>query len=185
MDRGSDSYRRFLGGDDTGFLEIVREYRDGLILYIYGIVSDFHTAEELAEETFIRLVMRKPVDKGSGSFKTWLYTMGRNRAIDYLRRNKKRREISLTDLSDSVADLENLEECYLKEVRRKAVHGALKKLKHDYQQVLWLIYFENFTCKQAATVMKKSVHAVEVMASRARKALAEELRKEGYVNEIL
>ena len=184
MDRGRSSYRRFLEGDEAGLIEIVRDYKDGLILYINSLVNDIHIAEELTEETFVRLVVRKPADKGGGSFKTWLYTMGRNRAIDYLRHHKRRQEVPLDACADDAAT-NSVEEEYFQEEKRRAVHLALGRLKLEYQQVLWLIYFEDFSCKQVAKVMKKTVHAVEMLASRARKALSEELRKEGYTNEIL
>ncbi len=185
MDSGSSSYRRFLDGDEAGLIEIVCDYKDGLILYINSIVNDIHIAEELTEDTFVCLVVRRPADKGSSSFKTWLYTMGRNRAIDYLRHNKRRQEVSLDACAENTAALNGVEELYFREENRRAVHLALSKLKLDYQQVLWLIYFENFSCKQVAKVMRKKVHAVEMLASRARKALSEELRKEGYTSEIL
>ena len=185
MDNGSKSYRRFLDGDNTGLVEIIRDYKDGLMLYINSLVHDIHIAEELTEDTFVRLVVRRPADKGSGSFKTWLYTMGRNRAIDYLRHSKRRQELDLYACADSTAALHTVEELYFREEKRRIVHRALKRLRPDYQQVLWLIYFEDFSCKQAAAVMKKKVHAVEMMASRARKALSEELRKEGYTRENL
>lgn len=185
MDSGSSSYRRFLDGDETGLTEIVRDYKDGLILYINSIVHDIHIAEELTEDTFVRLVVRRPADKGNGSFKTWLYTMGRNRAIDYLRHSKHRREVPIDACTDDATAAHSVEEVYFREEKRRAVHRALSRLKPDHQQVLWLIYFENFSCKQAAKVMKKKVHTVEVVAARARKALSEELRKEGYTSEIL
>ena len=185
MDSGSSSYRRFLDGDETGLIEIVRDYKDGLILYINSIVNDIHIAEELTEDTFVRLVVRRPADKGSSSFKTWLYTMGRNRAIDYLRHSKRRSVVSLDVCADDTATSNSVEDLYFREEKRRAVHLALGRLKPDYQQVLWLIYFEDFSCKQVAKVMKKKVHAVEMLASRARKELSEELRKEGYTSEIL
>lgn len=69
MDSGADSYRRFLDGDDEGLAEIVREYKDGLILYLNGYVNNLHIAEELAEDTFFRLITRKPKFSGKSTFK--------------------------------------------------------------------------------------------------------------------
>ena len=86
MDNGAGSYRRFLDGDDLGIAEIVRDYKDGLILYLNGYVKNVHTAEELAEDTFFRLMIKKPKFNGRSSFKSWIYAIGRNVAIDYIRR---------------------------------------------------------------------------------------------------
>ena len=60
MDNGASSYRRFLDGDENGIVEIIRDYKDGLILYLNGFVRNIYTAEELAEETFIKLVVKRP-----------------------------------------------------------------------------------------------------------------------------
>ena len=60
MDNGASSYRRFLDGDDTGIVEIIRDYKDGLILYLNGITGNIHTAEEIMEDTFVKLVTKKP-----------------------------------------------------------------------------------------------------------------------------
>ena len=78
MDNGASSYRRFLEGDDSGLVEIIRDYKDGLIFYLNSLVNNLHIAEELAEDTFVRLGTKKPRDKRKSSFKTWLYTIGRN-----------------------------------------------------------------------------------------------------------
>ena len=45
MDNGAESYRRFLQGDDKAFVEIIRDYKDGLILYLNGFVNNILTAE--------------------------------------------------------------------------------------------------------------------------------------------
>ena len=56
MDNGASSYRRFREeADQSGLAEIIREYRDGLILYLNSFVGNIHTAEELAEDTFVLL----------------------------------------------------------------------------------------------------------------------------------
>ena len=52
MDNGACSYRRYLEGDDDGFAEIVKEYKDGLVLYLAGITGNYSLAEEIMEETF-------------------------------------------------------------------------------------------------------------------------------------
>ena len=186
MDNGASSYRRFReDGDESGLVEIIRDYKDGLILYLNSFVGNIHTAEELAEDTFVLIGIKKPKDKGKGSFKTWLYTIGRNVAIDYLRRNSKRANISIDDCPELVSEEENLEHVYIKEERKITVHRALTKLKSQYRQVLWLVYFENFSTKQVAAVMKKSVHSIETLVYRARKALKSQLELEGFVYEEL
>ncbi len=102
MDNGAGSYRRFRDeGDENGLAEIIRDHSDGLILYINSIVGNIHTAEDLAEDTFVFLGTKKPKDNGKASFRTWLYTIGRNKAIDYLRRNSKRSELPIDSVTET------------------------------------------------------------------------------------
>ncbi len=186
MDNGASSYRRFRDeGDESGLAEIIRDYRDGLILYLNKFVNNIQAAEELAEDTFVLLGTKKPKDKGIGSFKTWLYTIGRNIAINYLKRRARISEISLDDCPELISEEENLEVIFIKEERKIMIHRALKKLKPEYRQVLWLVYFENFSNKEAAAVMKKSVHNIETLVYRARKSLKSQLEMEGFVYEEL
>ena len=72
MDYGESSYRRFLSGDKEGLADVMRIYRDGLTLYLTSLVCNISIAEELMEETFVKLYVNKPKFKGKSSFKTWL-----------------------------------------------------------------------------------------------------------------
>ena len=186
MDKGSESYRRFReNGDESGLVELIRDYKDGLIFFLSGIVGDLRAAEELAEDCFVLLGAKKPKDKGKGSFKTWLYAIGRNLALDYLRKQKRNRAVPLEDAPEQTGEEAELERACLREERKIAVRRAMDRLKPDHRQALWLLYFEEMSHKEAAAVMKKSVHATEALAYRARLALKKELEKEGISDEDL
>ena len=183
MDNGAESYRRFLQGDDKAFVEIIRDYKDGLILYLNGFVNNILTAEELTEDVFFKLVTKKPRFNEKSSFKTWLYTIGRNTAVDYLRRNSKQKEVSAEEIRETEDERLSLEQSYIKQERLLLIHRTLEKLKPEYKQVLWLVYFEDFSQKETAKIMKKSVHSVETLVYRARLALKAELEKGGFIYE--
>ena len=185
MDRGTECYRRFLAGEEDGLAEIIRDYKDGLILYLNSFVNNVHDAEALAEDTFVRLAVKKPRDRQSAGFKTWLYTIGRNVAIDHLRRQKRTRTVPLEEVPEQASDRDALERSYIREERRILVHRAMAKLKPDFRQVLWLVYFEGFSLREAAGIMGKSPHAAESLVWRARQALKEVLIQEGYSHEEL
>ena len=185
MDNGASSYRRFLDGDDKGLAEIVRDYKDGMILYLNGFVNNISVAEELMEDTFFKIITKKPRFAARHSFKTWLYTIGRNVAIDYLRHNSKQADVSLDDIEDCLKDEYDLEKMYIVEESKIAVHKALRKLHPEYSQVLWLLYFEDFSNADAATIMKKNARQMKNLVYRAKSALKSELDKEGFVYEEL
>ena len=185
MDNGASSYRRFLQGDESGFVEIVRDYKDGLILYLNGFTNDIHIAEDLAEDTFVKLGVKKPNDKGGSSFKTWLYTMGRNLAVDYIRKQKKTVNISIDSLGEVSYEEDLLEISYLQKEQKINLHKAIKGLKPEYASVIYLTYFEGFSNKETAKIMKKSLHNIETLLFRARKSLKTNLNKEDFGYEEL
>ncbi len=186
MCNGTDSYHRFLdNGDESGLVEIIKEYRDGLIFYLNSFVRNIHLAEELAEDTFVLLGTQKPKDRGKSSFKTWLYTIGRNLALNYLKRNSKATVVSVDTIPQPATEKDYLETAYIKEEQKIFIHKSLRKLKPQYAQVLWLIYFEGFSNKEVAEVMNKSVHNIETLVYRARKSLKTQLETEGFVYEEL
>ncbi len=176
MDNGASSYRRYLQGDEQGLVEIIRDYKDGLILYLTGFTGNVPEAEELAMDTFVKLGVNRPKDRGTGSFKTWLYTIARNVAVDHLRR-RKRQPLSLED-QQQVADLHTLEQSYLQKEERIALYEGILGLKPEYRQILLLVYFEGLSLKEAGLVLHKSTHAAEMLISRARAALKATLGEE-------
>lgn len=185
MDSGAKNYLRFLEDDDEGIGEIIREYRDGLMMFLNGYVKNIHTAEELTEDTFFKLVVKKPKYKGTYFFKTWLYTIGRNETVNYLKRRKRFSDKPFEDYENLLRDEENLEKLYFVEERKIAVHSSLEKLNEDYRQVLYLTAFEELTNGEAAKVMKKNKRQIENLVYRAKKALRKELEKEGFAYEEL
>ncbi|HRR75500.1 MAG TPA: RNA polymerase sigma factor [Ruminococcus sp.] len=178
MDNGARSYSRYLAGDDSALGDIVREYKDGLTLYLNSFINNIHDAEELMEETFYKLAYKKPKFSGKSLFKTWLYSMGRNLALDHLRRMKKKNHTSLEECNELRSGTD-IEENYIKEEEKLIVHKALKNLRIQYSQAICLTYIEGFSNSEAATIMHKTSRQMTNLLYQAKKALREELEKEG------
>lgn len=179
MDNGESSYRRFLAGDDEGLHEIICTYRAGLILYLNSFVQNIHTAEDLTEDTFAEIAIKCPKFAAKSSFKTWLYAIARNITAKHLRKHAKLSVVPL-ESQEYLADEENLESNYIKTEQEHMVHQALHRLKLEYRQVLYLIYFEEFTNAEAALIMKKSSRQVETLLYNAKKALKSEMERSGF-----
>lgn len=185
MDNGASSYRRYLDGDDTGIVEIIKEYKDGLILYINGYVKNIFIAEDLTEETFFKLASRRPRFAGKSSFKTWLYAIARNVTLDYLRHNSKFVSDSVDEYGIFSAEELNVEREYLIKEQKIMLHRIMRRLKSEYFQILYLIYFESFSNAEAAVIMKKNKRQIENLVYRAKNTLKAELEKEGFEYEEL
>lgn len=185
MDNGANSYRRFLDGDDAGLTQLVSEYKDGLILYLNGYVNNIFLAEELAEDTFFRLITKKPRYAGKSAFKSWLYAIGRNVAVDYIRHHSKVLYMSVADMEKHLCEIQSVEDAYIREERKVAVHRALFGLPPDYRAILWLVFFENFSNKEVAVILKKSDRQIKNLLYRAKQSLKLKLEKEDFVYEEL
>lgn len=184
MDDMTECYNRFLQGDERAFEKIVVENRLGLSYYIFSFVRDFDMAEELTEDVFVKLYIKRPANKKKCSFKTWLYTIGRNMAIDAYRKRKKENRLSLDEIAEISSGGNPTEERYLAEETKEALHEALKSITPAYAEALRLMYFEGFSEKEIAHITKRSVRSTYDLIYRAKKALKEQLIREGFRYEI-
>ena len=180
MDNGASSYRRFLSGDESALTEIVSQYRPGLQNYINSIVNNFDVAEDLTEDTFVKLLVKKPKDKGEASFKTWLYTIGRNLAIDYLRKNPKGRYVPLDEIYDISGEIMGFDSCV---EEQSEIRNTLESINGNYKNILILFYFEDFSIEEISKIIKKPKRSTSVLLHRAKKALKNQLEKEHFTYE--
>ncbi|MBR5271925.1 MAG: RNA polymerase sigma factor [Clostridia bacterium] len=185
MGDGAINYRRFLDGDDDGIVEIIREYKDGLILYLNGYVDNIWVAEELVEETFFRIVTKKPKFSGRSTFKTWLYSIGRNVALDCLRKRKRVDVRSVEDSEKIIGEGRSFEKEYLEQERKIVLYKAMQNIPANDRRVLHLKFFEGFTIAEIALIIGKSVAQVNALMRKAKQALKEELERGGFEYEEL
>ena len=178
MDNGASSYRRFLDGDESAFDEIMKELFDNLVFFIDRYVHDIHTAEDIAIDTFSDLVVNRHRYNFKVTLKTYLFMLGRSRALNYI---KHRKVIDFVELSeaDTVLEQETLEEIVLVDERKRVMNTALSALSDDMRVVIHLIYFEGLSYDEAAKVMKKNCKQVDNLLYRAKKELRIILGKDG------
>jgi RNA polymerase sigma-70 factor (ECF subfamily) len=186
MDNGASSYNRFLRGDNSGLEELVEMYNDGLILFINAYVNDLSASEDLAADTFLELIVKKCKFEESGKFKTWLFKIARNNAVDYLRKRKRHKSAEqLADTNAETADPDTPESLLLRSERDRQLHAAIAELNADYARVLHLLYFEEMSYEQAGRVLRKTTKQIKNLAYRARQSLKVGLEKEGFDYEVL
>lgn len=179
MDHDACSYRRFLEGEEQAFDELMDSLFFKLVFFIDSYVHNLHTAEDLAIDIFAELVMYRHRYSFKTTLKSYLFMRGRCRAIDHLRHRKV---LAFTELSEAVNipdDGKTPEELVLRDERKRAVHAALSKLPEDQRAVIHLIYFEDMSYEEAATVMKKTRKQVDNLLYRAKNALRTLLGEDG------
>ena len=179
MDNGASSYRRFLDGDESAFDEIMKELFDNLVFFIDRYVHDVHAAEDIAIDAFSDLVVNKHRYNFKVTLKTYLFMLGRSRALNYIKHRKVIGFVELTEAEKASSEQETLEEIVLADDRKRVVNNALNSLPDDMRVVIHLIYFEDLSYDEAAKVMKKNRKQVDNLLYRAKKELRIILGKDG------
>ena len=182
MDNGASSYRRFLLGDEAALDEILERYRLHLIFFIDRIVHDPDTAEDIAIDVFVYLLTHPRRYHFKVSLKTYLFMLGRSRALDYLRHRKVLDLVALSEAHGIRDEQAALEELLLTDDRKRQVHTALAKLPEDMRTAVHLIYFEDMTYEEAARILKKNRKQVDNLLYRAKKELRAILGKDGELS---
>ena len=179
MDNGASSYRRFLNGDESAFDDVMKELFDNLVFFVDRYVHDIHAAEDIAIDAFSDLVVNKHRYNFKVTLKTYLFMLGRSRALNYIKHRKVINFVELTEADNTLAEQETLEEIILSDERKRIVNNALELLTVDMRVVVHLIYFEDLSYDEAAKVMKKNRKQVDNLLYRAKKELRIILGKDG------
>lgn len=184
MGEGENSYRLFMNGDLKAFEELVVLYRKSLMLFLNGYVHSLSVAEDLTSDVFLDLYVHKIHFSKNAGFKTFLFTIGRNKAVDYLRKNSHNTNTPLDENRiSSFDDILEFEDELFEGERKKALYLALDELNSDYRAVIHLIYFEDMSNKDAAKTLKKSQKQIYNILYRAKQQLKNSLEKELIFNE--
>lgn len=170
-------YKKFLKGDITAFEDIVFTHKDNLIYFISRYAGDIFIAEDIAQDVFAYVYVYKEKYNFDYSFKTYIYTLGRNKAIDYVRKQSKLKVIPFERDNEILLDEDSLEEKVIKDEEKKLLLDSLKKLKPDYEKAIYLANFEELSYEEISKILGKTLGQTRVLIHRARKALRDVLEK--------
>ena len=162
------AYRKYLAGDEAAAQLLVERYGDALTLYINGVLGDIHEAEDLMIEAFAHIFAReRPIQ--DGCFKAYLYKTGRNLAL----RCKTRRRffLPLEELPFELPDEALAETGLFQNEQHQQLYAALGKLKKEYRETLFLVYFEELSYRQAAQVLGRTEQQVTNLVYRGKQQL--------------
>lgn len=179
MDEGAEAYKRFCSGDDNGLEQVIELYKDSLIFFIMQYVRSADIAEELTEDTFVTLAVKKPNFTENARFRTWLYTIARNKALNFLRSAAFRKSVPL-EQAEAVQKLDCPEQQLLRQERYRALYSAIESLPKNQREMIYLVYFEDMSIEQAARVIRKTQRQGNNILFRARQKLRSLLQEEGF-----
>lgn len=173
-----DLYNSFLKGDKESFNEIIKRYRKILINFIWGYVKNLETAEDLAQDTFLYVYINKKEYDFKYTFKTYIFTIAKCRAINWIKREKRNIKF---DEKYILPEEYQIEENLIKEENNESVRIAISKLKQEYRTVIYLKDFQEMQYKEICKILNKTMPQVKVLIYRARKALAKIMKKEDFI----
>ena len=173
MEEDKRLYNEFILGNNDAFEQIMNKYRKDLIYFIQRIVKSFDVAEDIAQDVFVYVLINKKEYDFKYTLKTYLYTIGRSRAINYLK--KKKRCVSLNLEHQGNYEIEEI--MFLNE-RKRNLKESINKLLPQHQLVIYLAEIEELPYKEICKIMNKSMVQIKMLIYRARKNLKIILGKE-------
>lgn len=168
-------YQSFLMGNMEGFESLVIRHRDSLVSFLYRYTKDIHLAQDIAQEAFVEVLIHKERYRQEMSFKTYLFTIGRNKAVDFIRKNQK--YMLVEKMSEYLEPIKGLEEVYIESEEKQLLYESLYELRQEYQAAILLVDFEEMSYQEAALVMGKTQGQMKVLIHRARKSLAKKMKE--------
>ena len=172
--------QRVLQGDQDAFGSLVRKYQKGVHALAWRKTGDFHIAQELTQDAFLKAYRQLRTLKDHNAFGGWLYVIVARECLDYLRRNRipmesldteDSSEVDKVSYSQYVSDKQEEE---ADETRREVVKELLKKLPESERTVMTLHYLGEMTIKAISEFLGVSQNTVKSRLSRARNRLRKE-----------
>jgi len=179
-------------GDMGAFELIVRRYQSQMISYISRVIGDQHRAEDLAQETFLRVLNSVKRYQAKGHFKNWLYLIATNLCRNEIRNRKRQSTDVFSDLDleqdehstdHIVSTMENLlsdtrylpDQLYEKKERQQMIRQQVNNLPDNQKLSLILITYQELSYQEVSTIIGCSISAVKSLVHRARQSLKRKL----------
>ena len=173
---------RFQSGDERAYIELVNRYRDRLINFVYPFLGDFEQAEDVVQETMLKLYEKKHYYREIAKFSTWIYTIARNLANTELRKKKRRKTTYISRMTkddrqyDIPAVQADLNQNLQNEFIRDRIHTAIKELPEHFKTVIILRDIQELSYDDISNIVGVPLGTVKSRINRARLQLQAELQ---------
>ena len=175
--------RKILSGDDAAFGILVEKYQKSVHTLVWQKIGDYHYAEEIMQDVFLKAYKKLPTLKNPNQFAGWLHVMANRLCIDWIRKQTRIRQQQPTMQSLEGARLEEIEESsyihYLSEqwlterteYCHELIQKLLDKLPENERTVVTLYYLDEMPTKEISKFLGVSVNTIASRLHRARKRL--------------
>ncbi|NNK27846.1 MAG: RNA polymerase sigma factor [Flavobacteriaceae bacterium] len=168
-----------LAGDSQSFSTLVDRYKDLVFTLALRMVKHREEAEEVSQDTFIKVFRSLNKFKGDSKFSTWIYRIAYNTCLDRLKKHKREQNIIAIDeyTEHQVKTLDNALDALEKAERKQAIQNCLALLPSDDSALLTLFYFEELSLEEIAKIVGLTANNVKVKLYRSRKKLTSILKE--------
>src|ERR1700694_1579801 len=182
-----DAMLRVKTGDESAFASLVQKYRRPMVGFMFRLCHNPSTAEELAQEVFLRVYRSRASYEPTAKFTTWLYRIATNLAVNYARDTRHERPENTVRLDepdletgttpDLADDSLSAEEQILKRERLAAIRSKVNALPERQRVAVIMHKYQQMDYRQIAGVLKLSESATKSLLFRAYETLREQLKE--------
>lgn len=175
---------QFQKGNKHAYLELVNRYKDRLLNFIFGYVHSKESAEDIVQDTFLKLYTSADMYKEIAKFSTWIFTIAANLAKTELRKLKRRKIFSITDMGFNDKDYEIPSESNVPEnsinskYQMKYILKAIYKLDEPFKTALILRDIQELSYEEVSNIVDISIGTVKSRINRGRLKLQKILKNE-------
>jgi RNA polymerase sigma-70 factor (ECF subfamily) len=183
----ADVMLRVKTGDESAFTYLVQKYRRQMVGFMYRMCHNPATAEELAQEVFLRVYRSRDSYEASAKFNTWLYRIATNLAVNHARDTRHERPENTVRLDEpdqetgTTPDLADgalsAEEQLLRRERMAVIRQKVEALPERQKMAVIMHKYQQMDYREIAEVMKLSESATKSLLFRAYETLREQLKE--------
>lgn len=162
-------------GSGEAFAQLYDRYVEQIYAFVYHRAGHRQTAEDLVADVFLRALRRIGTFRWQGvDFGAWLMTIARNRVHDHFKSARFRLEATVDEVFDTASDdpVTDPESAVLTADTSRRVHAALRRLKDEQAEVVYLRFIQHLGVAETAAVMGRSPGAIKALQYRALRSLA-------------
>ena len=172
-----DLIQQVLSGKHEYYAQLVERYQKPLIYFLRGILRDEEEILDCTQEAFLAAYSNLWRYSSAHTFRAWLYSIARNKAIDLLR--KKKNNIPATLDENLIDPQEGPEEAWLAKERAAQVEEVLAELPEHFRQALYLRYQQELSYEEISCILNIPVSSVKTHLHRGKEKLRQILERRG------
>lgn len=164
--------------DVKAFDELALRYKDRIMNFLIYYTKDYHDAEDLTQESFLKLFRQRSRYKDIGSFSTWIYTIAKNTARDKYDKTRNIKSVSFEEVDESeletgdlIYEHDDFELADEFELKRDCLKRSFEQLEDIFKEVILLRFYEEFEYEKISEILCIPVGTVKSRVNRGREHL--------------